>query len=205
MIPVLETRRLILRPLQLEDAEAVQRLFPNWEVVRYLAPQVPWPYPDDGALTYFRDFALPAIDRGEEWHWSLRLKSSPEHLIGVVCLMKNDSNNRGFWLGLPWHRRGLMTEATVAVTDYWFDVLGFPMLRTVKAVANTASRWISEKSGMRMVATEDRDYVCGRLMSEIWEITAEEWRAIRRLQAIRDVCEDQPIGGPSGGTGGGVT
>ena len=26
-----------------------------------------------------------------------------------------------------------------------------------------------------VVATEERDYVCGRLLAEIWEITAEEW------------------------------
>jgi hypothetical protein len=28
---------------------------------------------------------------------------------------------------------------------------------------------------MRVVATVERDYVCGRLPAEIWEITAEEW------------------------------
>jgi ribosomal-protein-alanine N-acetyltransferase len=30
---------------------------------------------------------------------------------------------------------------------------------------------------MRIVAREERDYVSGRLPTEIWEITAEEWRA----------------------------
>jgi len=33
---------------------------------------------------------------------------------------------------------------------------------------------------MRIVATEERDFVSGRLPSEIWEITAEEWYARRR-------------------------
>jgi len=66
------------------------------------------------------------------------------------------------------------------VTDYWFDVLGFEVLRAPKAVVNTASRRISEKTGMRMVGVEDRDYVSGRLPSEVWEITAEEWRCFRR-------------------------
>ena len=49
--PTLYTERLILRPLELADAEAIQRLFPHWEVVRYLNALVPWPYPTDGALT----------------------------------------------------------------------------------------------------------------------------------------------------------
>ena len=69
-----------------------------------------------------------------------------------------------------------MTEACEAVTDYWFDVLKFPVLRVPKAIANTASRRISEKQGMRVIAVEERDYVSGRLPSELWEITAEAWR-----------------------------
>jgi RimJ/RimL family protein N-acetyltransferase len=73
-----------------------------------------------------------------------------------------------------------MTEAVIAVNDYWFDVLGFPVLRAPKAVANVPSRRISEKTGMRIVGTEERNLVSGRLSSEIWEITAEEWRAFRK-------------------------
>jgi len=179
-LPRLETRRLELRPLQLADAGPVQVLFPHWAIVRHLANVVPWPYPADGALSYYRDHALPAMERGEEWHWSLRLKTEPEQLIGCICLMRGESNNRGFWLGLPWQGQGLMTEAVEAVTDYWFFELGFPVLRAPKAIENTASRRISEKQGMRVVATEERDFVGGRLPSEIWEIRAEEWRARRR-------------------------
>jgi [ribosomal protein S5]-alanine N-acetyltransferase len=73
-----------------------------------------------------------------------------------------------------------MSEAAEPVTDYWFDVLKFPVMRIPKAVPNTASRRISEKQGMRIVATEERDYVSGRFPTEIWEITAEEWHAYRR-------------------------
>ncbi|MBZ5596092.1 MAG: GNAT family N-acetyltransferase [Acidobacteriia bacterium] len=179
--PEFMTQRLLLRPLELADAEQVQVLFPHWEIVRYLANHVPWPYPSDGAFRYYRDEALPAAERGEEWHWTLRLKSAPGQLIGSISLMRKENNNRGFWLGLPWHGQGLMSEACAVVTDYWFDVLNFAVMRVPKAAANAPSRRISEKSGMRIVATEERDYVSGRLLTEIWEITAEEWRARRPL------------------------
>ena len=76
-----------------------------------------------------------------------------------------------------------MTEACEAVTDYWFDVLKFPVLRVPKAIANTASRRISEKQGMRVIAVEERDYVSGRLPGEVWEITAEEWHAYKQRKA----------------------
>jgi ribosomal-protein-alanine N-acetyltransferase len=179
MTPTLETRRLILRPLELADAEQVQALFPQWEIVKYLAKVVPWPYPEGGALAYIRDQALPAMERGEEWHWTLRLKDAPHQLIGCISLMRHENHNRGFWMGLPWQGQGLMSEAVEVVTDYWFNELGFAALRAPKAVGNTASRRISEKSGMRVVAVEEREHVGGCFPSEIWEITAEEWRQRR--------------------------
>ena len=180
MVPPLETARLILRPLALADAEQVQRIFPHWGVVEFLANHVPWPYPGDGVLTYYRDAALPAVVRGEEWHWTIRLKSAPEQIIGAIGLFDNAGNNRGFWLGVPWQRQGLMPEAVDVVTDFWFNDLGFAVLRVPKAIANRASRRISEQTGMRIVGVEEKDYVSGRLPTEIWEITAEEWRSHRR-------------------------
>jgi RimJ/RimL family protein N-acetyltransferase len=183
MIPQLETARLLLRPAELADAEPTQLLFPQWEIVRYLLARVPWPYPPDGALTFYRDIALPAIERGEEWHWTLRLKSEPARMIGLISLMRNPEHHRGFWLGLPWHGQGLMTEACDAVTDYWFNVLREPLLRVRKAAANVASRRISEKQGMRLVATFEGEYVSGRMPAEIWEITAEEWFLCARTKS----------------------
>jgi|HubBroStandDraft_2_1064218.scaffolds.fasta_scaffold229992_2 ribosomal-protein-alanine N-acetyltransferase len=178
----LRTGRLYLRPLQLADAEQTQRLFPQWEMVKFLSTRIPWPYPADGALTYYRDVALPAMELGTEWHWTLRLTPSPEELIGVISLFARDGYaERGFWLGVPWQNQGLMTEAAMAVNDYCFDVLGFSALRAPKAVVNTTSRRISEKTGMRVIGREERDYVSGKYMSEIWEMTADEWREKRTM------------------------
>ena len=176
---MLETARLLLAPLRLEDAEQTQLLFPQWEIVQHLNARVPWPYPPDGVHTFYRDVTLPAIERGDEWNWTLRLKTSPDQIIGDICLVRGEENNRGFWLAPRWQNQGLMTEAVTAVNDFWFDVLGFPVLRVPKAVANITSRRISQKTGMRIVATEERDFVCGRLPAEIWEITADEWHIFR--------------------------
>lgn len=179
MIPTLTTARLILRPLEISDADAIQALFPHWEIVKYLAKIVPWPYPPDGARTFLETRALPAMSRGEAWHWSLRPKSDPAQFIGSMGLMANGDMNRGFWLSPQWQGQGLMSEAADATMDYWFDVLGMPVLRTNKAVENKSSSRISQKQGMRLVGIEERDFVCGRLPAEIWEITAEEWRVHR--------------------------
>ena len=184
MTPELETPRLFLRPLELADAAQAQILFPHWEIVRYLSDKVPWPYPPDASYIFYRDVALPAVERGEAWHWTIRLKEQPTRLIGSICLTKGAEKNRGFWLGLPWQGRGLMTEACGVVTDFWFGTLGFPLLRVPKAIANAASRRISVRGGMRVVSTLDRDYVCGRQPTEMWEITAEEWRALKKRGSL---------------------
>jgi [ribosomal protein S5]-alanine N-acetyltransferase len=182
MTTELQTGRLILRPLELADAGQVQPLFAHWEIVQYLQAKVPWPFPEDGVLTYYREAALPAVERGEEWHWSLRRKTSPEEIIGAIGLRLGE-NNRGFWIGAQWQRQGFMTEAVTAVNDYWFEVLKYPVLRVSKAIANITSRRVSEKTGMRAVATGTNEYVSGRLPSETWEITAEEWRDWRKAEA----------------------
>jgi len=59
MIRPLETARLLLRPLELAYAEPVQRIFSAMGVVEFLAKSFTWPYPDDDAITYLRDAAMP--------------------------------------------------------------------------------------------------------------------------------------------------
>ncbi|GGG94506.1 hypothetical protein GCM10011586_06770 [Silvibacterium dinghuense] len=183
----------MLQPLRLEDAEQTQPLFARWEIVQYLNSRVPWPFPDSGCLSYYRDSALPAMAEGREWHWTLRLKEAPGRIIGSICLVRGEKTNRGFWLGMPWHGRGLMTEAVAAVNDYWFDALGEAVLRVPKATRNVASRRISEKTGMRVVERMEDGYVGGVMPAELWEQTAEEWRACRRklLEGIERRADEE--------------
>ncbi|MFL1501787.1 GNAT family N-acetyltransferase [Pseudomonas sp. O64] len=179
MQPTLFTERLILHPLTLDDVEAVQQQFAHWEVVRYLSDEVPWPFPADGARSFLEQVALPAMARGEHWHWSIRLKSAPEQLIGNICLMDEQDDNRAFWLGPQWQGQGLMTEASAAVTEYWFAVLKRPLMRVPKAAPNQGSRRISERAGMRLIRTQTGQFVAGSFPRDIWEMTREEWLELK--------------------------
>ncbi len=147
--------------------------------MRFLTTEVPWPYPPDGAKSYLQELALPAMEAGKEWHWSIREQGAPERLIGVISLKDKANNNRGFWIDPAFQGRGFATEASVAVTDYWFEVLQRPLLRVPKAVANLPSRQISERLEMRVIDSYESDYVSGRLKTELWELSREEWRAFR--------------------------
>lgn len=81
--PVLQTERLILRPLMPADAPVIQRRFPHWEIVRYLNPRVPWPYPADGAIRFI-GVCQREMARGEKHHRAIRLKDEPGVLIGSI-------------------------------------------------------------------------------------------------------------------------
>jgi len=49
-------------------------------------------------------------------------------------------------------------------------------------MVNMPSRRVSEKNGMRVTGTIERDFVCGRLPAQRCEITADEWRQRRRYR-----------------------
>lgn len=178
--PVLETERLLLRPLRLADAPAAQRHFPRWEIVRWLNAIVPWPYPSNGAEGYIRG-ALEERDRGERILWAICLKDTPDELIGVIELRPDDGSRdqRGFWLATEYQGRGLITEAADRVTDYAFAELGWPHLWLTNAQANIASRRVKERQGAELVETVARHYVSGVGPGEIWLLTSEAWKKRR--------------------------
>ncbi|ENF7815520.1 GNAT family N-acetyltransferase [Enterobacter soli] len=175
--PTLKTERLLLKPLTAEDAPQIQRLYPRWEIVRYMVATVPWPYPDNGAENYVNNVALPDVEKGVAWFWTLRRQEAPDELMGLICLYDVEDNNRGFWLAPEWQGQGYMREASIAATDFWFNTLNKPALRAPKAAENGRSQRISASSGMRLIRTEKKEYVSGLLDSELWEITRDEWNA----------------------------
>ncbi|MBF7696494.1 GNAT family N-acetyltransferase [Acinetobacter rathckeae] len=173
--PKFETENLLLCPLESIDADQIQATFPQWEIVRYLAANFPWPYPEDGAYQYVNNIALPASEKGTAWHWTIRRKEEPNTIIGMILLTEREDDHRGFWLTPKWQGNGYMTEASTIITDFWFNSLNKKVLRAPKAKMNFASKKISEKAGMRLISTSKKQYIAGEFDTELWEITKEEW------------------------------
>jgi len=179
--PVLETRRLILRPLEPADAPALQRRFPRWEIVRYLNERIPWPYPADGAERFIA-LAQGDMARREKHHWSIRAKEGADELIGGIDLWPDDGRSRemrGFWLDPEFQGRGLMTEAADRVTDYAFRELGWPRLWVSNAEPNRASARVKERQGARLVGFEPFRFVEGEGRRMVWLIERDDWLARR--------------------------
>jgi len=174
--PVLETPRLVLRPVRSKDAPVIQRRFPRWEIVRWLNARVPWPYPPDGAACYVAA-CLAEMARGEKSHWAIVPKSGPADLIGMIDLWPDDGatrDQRGFWLDPDFQGQGLMTEAAGRVTQYAFEDLGWPHLWLTNAQDNHPSRRLKERQGARLVDLLIGDHVGGRGTKMIWQLRRED-------------------------------
>ena len=177
--PVLQTPRLVLRPVRSKDAPVIQRRFPRWEVVRWLNARIPWPYPADGAAAYVAA-CLEEMAKGKKSHWAIIPKSGPADLIGIIDLWPDDGisgSQRGFWLDPEFHGKGLMTEAAERVTQYALCDLGWPHLWLTNAQENHASRRIKEKQGARLVDLMIGDHVGGRGPEMVWLLRREDWLA----------------------------
>lgn len=196
--PTLETERLLLRPLRLEDAPAIQREFAVWDVVRHLHAGVPWPYPPDGAETNLRE-CLAAREAGEQFFWVLTLKGGDDEAIGRIDLRPEKAGSRdmrGFWLARNLWGRGLMTEAAERVTAYAFEDLGWPHLYLTNAAANVASHRVKVKQGAELIDVTSASYVQGAGERETWILRREAWLA-RRSRAEDRPAPKPAVGSPS--------
>jgi [ribosomal protein S5]-alanine N-acetyltransferase len=194
--PVLETERLILRPMTLEDAPAVQKYFGNWNVIKYLNTVVPWPYPKHGAMDWLK-FAVSQMQAGKMCEWGILLKEKPDEIIGAATVKKKDDGTiqRDFWLGEPFWNKGYMTEAVHAVNDFIFFELNAETLQIHNAISNIGSRRVKQKTGAVFIKEIPQEYHNGDKIGELWEVTKENWGKIRKSKwpSLRGAEGDEEI------------
>lgn len=205
-VPNLRTSHILLTPPTYEDAPAVQRHLSSWDVVKYLTRRTipvweqPHGLPEGGAAAYLRDNAFAGAGENN-WFWALRLRGGPSEMIGMIQVFDKSADfgqpqgtvaGRRFWLAEEHQGKGLMTEASKAVTDYAFKNLGFKGMNIANAKINGGSSAIKQKSGFRLVGHEMHEYISGPHMAEIWEITAQEWAHHRKPQPASAPAVAQP-------------
>lgn len=183
--PTLETERLVLRPVKLEDAPAIQKHFNNWNIIKNLLDTVPWPYPDNGAEDYIKNRVMPQIEKGETYVWTLNLKTAPKEPIGLIEYrhITDRDDNRGFWLAEPFWKQGLMTEAAAAVNDFIFFDLGVEKIAVCNFEGNEGSRRVKEKTGAKFIGYCEKPHHDGKIKSEMWEVTAENWKKFKKIDS----------------------
>jgi RimJ/RimL family protein N-acetyltransferase len=142
-IPVLETRRLILRAPQLGDAKAVAALANDRRVAENTS-RIPHPYRSADA----ESFVLGA-NKEQERTFVITHADDIIGACGITSDVANDAPQVGYWIGVPYWGQGHATEAVRALIDHAFTDLDYPVLAASVRVTNPASRRIIEKCGFQ--------------------------------------------------------
>ncbi|MCA3554752.1 GNAT family N-acetyltransferase [Aestuariivirga sp.] len=139
---ILVTDRLMLRPLEERDRQALIPALNNLNVSRWTG-RIPHPYGPEDAEAFFvylrrkpEDTLVLAITRSDA-------------MIGVIGL----EGELGYWLAEPHWGQGYGTEAARAVADHAFEMLEREELLASHHVGNAASRRIL--LGLGFVETEE--------------------------------------------------
>jgi RimJ/RimL family protein N-acetyltransferase len=149
---ILETPRMVLREMSLDDLDCIAAMLAHPEVMRF--------YPK----CYSREEA-------EEWIWRqldrygkqgfgfwLALDGATGEPVGQIGLLTHEQEgidvpDIGYIIHRPFWRRGLATEGAAAARDYALDVLGHPRVICLVRPENEPSRGVARKIGM---TPEDR-------------------------------------------------
>lgn len=146
---ILETPRLVLRPMGWGDVDDLLGIFADPEAMRH--------YPstkDRGATEDWVRWTLRNYERDGIGLWVAQLKETGAFAGQCGLVVQEVEGRREVEIGYLFLRRlwgrGLATEAARACRDYGFNRLGYPRLISLIAPDNTASRRVAEKVGMRL-------------------------------------------------------
>ena len=143
---IIETERLVLRPLTTEDCDAVFEWVSDEDVARYMVYPV---YTSKGKVAEWL-FSLQAPD--SEYHFGFERKEDHK-LIGSGSIGPDEARD-GFWgfgynLRKDCWRNGYATEAVRAMIAFANERFGVKKFSSSHAEQNTASGRVMEKCGLR--------------------------------------------------------
>ncbi len=116
----LATGRLILRPPQASDADALFAMHSDPEVMRYFS-EPPWQDPARAVQQIADDAA--AFGKEEFFRFAITLQATGEYLGSCTLFAVHRQNRRaeiGYALGRPYWGQGYMHEALTALLEYAF-------------------------------------------------------------------------------------
>ena len=149
--PTLSTSRLVLRKLDINDAQEVYFLRSNAQVNQYVKRPTP------KIISDAKDF-ITEINKGisedQNIYWVINLKDNPL-MIGSISLWHFSSDyfigEVGYDLHPRHHGKGLMTEALKAVLTYAFTRLGLKEIEAYTQYNNLASVKLLEDHGFKLL------------------------------------------------------
>lgn len=186
-IALIESSRLVLRPFEMDDCEAVLEYQSNPEVVRY----VPWPVRNASMVEEALSKAIHQtnFERQDDYLSLALVRKSDGRLVGQMNAMyvseKDQCGEIGYVVNPDFSGQGFAREASRALVSAMFDT---KKLRRVIARfddRNLASRAVVHKLGFREEAHFiDDDFFKGEWTSTfVYATLRDEWDKITSLSS----------------------
>ena len=175
---MLETKRLILRPWQVEDAESCNRYAKNPNI----GPKAGWPVHE--SVENSREIIRTVLSAPNTFAVVLKQNMEPigniSLMIGKQCNLTNaaDEGEIGYWLGEPYWGQGFIPEAVQCLIRYAFEDCCLKKLWCGSFEGNHNSRRVQEKCGFHYAGSEVREWplLHKTLTGHIMSLTIEEWK-----------------------------
>ena len=153
---IIETNRLLLRPLELQDAEAMFEMDKNPEVHKYLW-QKPTKTIDENSKTI--EMVQKQYKENNIGRFATILKESNEFIGWTGIKFVNDhieNGNTNFYdygyrLNEKFWNKGFATEASIAWLEYGFNTMKIEVMNAYTHFENGASNHILQKVGFNFI------------------------------------------------------
>jgi len=182
----LQTKRLVLRQPHAGDASRITTFLNNFHVAGNLS-RVPYPYCESDAVWWLKRWRpdRPAAETG------FILDLPGVGLIGHAGFHPDVQGTViGYWLGEPFWNRGFMTEAAIAILDWYFGATTSVSVSSGVFHFNRASLAVQKKLGFTETGRSFR--LCLARKEEVRHIDTELTRA-RWLQRAGHAVQRQQV------------
>ena len=153
-LPELETERLLLRKMRLDDARAMFAYASDPEVTRYVLFETHRSIEDSEA---FLRLAVEGYERGDFGGWGVVLKDSGAFVgtcgVDYGYAPEHARAELGYVLSREHWGKGLIPEAVRAVIRFGFGRMELNRIQARCMAENTASARVMEKAGMTYEGT----------------------------------------------------
>lgn len=150
---LIETQRLILRKMELDDYEKIYNCWTNdYEVSKY----VTWePHKSSEETKMLTEYWVSQYSNDYTYRWIVEIKETGE-IIGMIDAIHLDLQYMtvevGYCYGSKYWGKGYATESLKAVLEFLHNE-GFPVVYAQHFISNPASGRVMEKAGMEYEAT----------------------------------------------------